>query len=318
MANSAAISQYLSWRLTTLGGLKYKLLEGYPTIEQGEDSTTATEKYLIRSQDVGPFSYESMPPPYVIGFFIVQPPNRAMPGSNGWAVTRSVSYAPHGPGLPGDPIGMDPSAPAGTYTDLYEVTIQYSTGKAAEDRDPNDPQTFLEHSMQVGGEFYQLKSASQYYDKDVGAGIFEVTNIESESVPGAHKAVITIEHNLRWPFVLVPDWVTIMQSLGTTNIAVKPLFKNAPIETVLFSGVSGTQKYVWNGTSAYTQPWNLDFKFSQRCLRIDGVDITWNHSFYEKAGKWVKPYYWSGGTKSSGTKVYMYEKTDLYKLFLTA
>lgn len=322
MANSAAISQYLSWRLSTAGGLKYKLLEGYPTIEQGEDGTTATEKYLMRSQDVGAFSYESMPPPYVLGLFIIQPPNRSLPGSGGWAVTRSVSYAPHGAGLPGDPLGMDPGAPSGTYTDLYEVTIQYSTGKGAEDRDPNDPQTFLEHSMQVGGEFYQLKSAKQYYLEDGDDAVIGVAGsgkaIESESVPGAHKTVITIEHNLRWPFVLVPDWVTIVRALGTTNDAVKPLFKNAPIETVLFSGVSGNQKYVWNGSSSYVQPWSLDFKFSQRCLRIDSVDITWNHSFYEKAGKWVKPYYWSGATAGTGNKVYMYEKSDLYALFKTA
>jgi len=281
MANKSAIAQYMDWRLTTAGGLKYKLLEGYPTIEQTEEGTTATEKYLMRSQDAGAFAFESRPPPYVLGFFIVQPPYRALPGSGGWAVTRSVSFAPHGAGLPWDPLGMDSGAEPGTYADLCEATIQYSTGKAAETRDPSNPETFLEHSMQVGGEFYQLKSAKQYYaeddlDPDVDPPLAAGSGraIESESVPGAHKAVITIEHNFRWPFVLIPDWATIIKTLGTVNDAVKPLFKNAPIETVLFSGVSGNQKYMWNGSSAYVQPWSLDFKFSQRCLRIDNVDIT--------------------------------------------
>lgn len=314
MANPSAISQYLSWRLTTAGGLKYKLFEGYPLLTMDDDVTTATEKYLMRSQDAAAFAAESRPPPYVLGFFIVQPPYRALPGSGGWAVTRTVNFAPHGQGLPWDPLGMDPTAPAGTYADLCEVTITYSTGKAAEDRDPNNPETFLEHSMQVGGEFYQLKPTSVFYDK---AGVETV--ITSPDVPGMHKTVVTLEHNLRWPFVMVPDWTTIIQTLGKVNEAVKPLFKNAPIETVLFSGVSGNQKYVWNGASSYVQPWSLDFKFSQRCLRLkDGTDVTWNHVLVPTAEgggdeKWVKPYY-----KDGSTKVYMYEAGDLYALFKTA
>lgn len=319
MANPAAISQYLSWRLSTLGGIKYKLLEGYPTIQMDSEATVVVEKYLMRSQDAGAFAAESKPPPYVVGLFIVQPPYRMLPGSGGWAVTMNVTFAPHGDGLPWDPFLIDTGAPAGTYADLCEATITYSTGKAAEDRDPNDPQTFLEHSIQIGGEFYQLKTAEQKYDEDTAGKI-----IPAPDAPGMHKAVSTIEHNMRWPFVLSPAWTTIFQTLGKCNNTVLPLFKNAPVDTVLFTGVSGQQKYVWDGATAASQPWSMDFKFSQRCLRgqkADGagnLDVTWNHCMLPSAtggidGIWVKPYYLKGADK-----IYMYEPGDLLTLFRAA
>lgn len=323
MANPA--TDYSQWRRTTAGGIKFHLLDG-PKIVMNYDGTSVTEVYLLRAQDAAAFAAESMPAPYVFGFYIIQPPYRAMPG-NSYIVTKQLDF--EGFEVPyWDPLSADTGAHADDYAKFCKVTITYETGKAADTRNEQDPTTFLEHSMQVEDQFFEIDGVKLYYSEDgdvlpslAGAG----KPVPMTKLPGAHKRFPLITHNLRWPFVLSPDWDKIFQLMGTVNRTSKPLFKNAAAETVLFAGVSGNQKWVWRSSSAQAQPWSLDFRFAQRAMKIGTTDITWNHYFLPAAesggaatGKWVKPFYWSGGAPLVGTKKYFYETSDLYDVFKAA
>lgn len=321
MSNPA--TDFSSTRLSTYGGIPYKLQEGYPQIVHSDDGTEATERYVVRASDIESFVAEAMPPPYVLNGYVILPDRRRMPGTV--FVTRQISIAPFGRTRPCDFFGQDAGAADGTYDDLASVTIEYDTKlESGVNRDRNDPTTFLDHSVQVGGEFYKLKTEKLRYaeDGDLPAGeqpdgYLADTGREvlDQDLPSAHLTLATIAHTFRWSYVLSPDWSGIFAALGTCNDAVLSLFKNAPIETVLFEGVSGSQKHVWNGASAAVQPWSLDFKFSQRVRTDqDGDDVTWNHVFSNQARKWVKPFYLSDPTDAS-TKKYLYETSALLDMF---
>lgn len=311
-------------RRHTAGGLPFKLVSG-PEIQHGEDGSTATETYLMPAANIAAFMYESLPPPYVFGFYIILPDRRRMPGCP-WFVTQSMSCRPQSDQLPGDPFNVDSAADPYPYDPDYLVQIQYKVTKEADtQRNQQQPETFLEHSLQAGGEFYSIGKDRLRYSEDgneVG-GTLAGQAISEENMPGAHLSVATLEHTLKWPFALAPDWATFFSCLGKVNSAASVLFNNAPVETVLFSSISGQQKYVWNGASASVQPWTLDFKFSQRVMKDGATDITWNHVYHANAHtavakpvnvpKWVKPFWLSGNTKK-----YMYETADLYGMFKTA
>lgn len=138
-----------TWRLSTIGGIKYKLVEHSGAF--GRDEATATERYLIRADDLYAFAVESMPPPFVLLNTIFYPPARPLPGLPALRTTR-VSWKGFPEGKPIDPFGADPVPPAGTYEPNVEVTIEYSTGDLPEP-DENDPGTFLEISADAGMEF---------------------------------------------------------------------------------------------------------------------------------------------------------------------
>jgi len=330
MANIA--TDWSSWRRSTTGGIKYKLVEGYPRITHGEEGTDATEQYIMRSIDIPGFVAEAMPPPYVLGGYVFLPPRRLMPGTV--FVTKTINIEPQSGSLPADYFQVDSGATDGTYDYLARVTIDYTTNlESGQERDPNDPTTFLEHSMNVGGEFYDLPPKGLHYDEDgdlddppagyvAGTGR-EIIVPDGSSVPTMKQVLATIQHNLRWPFVLDPDWDTIFDCLGKVNDAAIDLFKQAAAETVLFQSISGSQKHVWNGASASTQPWQLDFKFSQRVNTVTGLGaLTWNHSYLPIAGKagadanhkWIKPYYMTTENDPS-TKRYNYETCDMLAMF---
>ncbi|MEE9592521.1 MAG: hypothetical protein V3W28_02950, partial [Thermoplasmata archaeon] len=145
---------YTSWGLRTGGGIRYKLLEGSPKGSFGPEEATATEEYVIRAQDLLSFAIESFPVPFELaatGLFY--PLRRRFPGLAS-LVTKKVDWEPWEAGLPCDPFGFDSGAPAGTHGPFVKVTVEYGTmSENDEERDPDDPQTFLEISANASGEF---------------------------------------------------------------------------------------------------------------------------------------------------------------------
>lgn len=306
-------------RRSTAGGIPYKLVQGYPKISGDENGTTATEKYLIASSNVAAFYLESLPPPILFLNFFVLPARRRMPGT-GFLITKRVDFEPHSGQLPGDPFLVDPDKPA-SYDDLYAVTIQYETMQESDDdeRDETDPRTFLEHSINAGGEFLSIPSNKTTVDpKDVENNA-PTSDEDGNPLPAAEEPnedrnmpilwqVPTLEHNLRWDFVLSPPWERIFKMMGTVNSQAVDLFFDAPAETVMFMGVSGSQTYLWDGASARVQPWKLDFKFSQRHIEENGFKYGWNHVYSPKKGQWVKV------RRANGLPLYQSENhLDLFK-----
>jgi hypothetical protein len=297
-------------RLATDGGIPYKLMEGYPRISASDDGCSAEEQYLIRSRDVAAFFAESMPPPIVFLDFITQPARRRMPGT-GFLVTKEVSFEPFDKTKPGDPFRVDPSAASGTYSDLYVANIKYETGQESDEteHDENKPETFLEHDVNVGGEFLSIPPAkTKIVEDDLGTPQSYGAAVDNpDRNSPVQKIVATMEHNLRWKFVLVPPWEEILRQLGHVNRARHAVFFDSPAECVLFMGVSGKRQYLWNGASVVVQPWSLDYKFSAKEITEGANTWGWNHVYSPDKGKFVRLFR-AGGLP-------LYESADFTLLF---
>jgi hypothetical protein len=299
-------SNWGATRRFTAGGIRYRLLEGYPRLSYTEESLTAEEQYLIRASDLEAFFLESIPPPVVLFNTVIWPARRRLPGSS-VMVTKEVSGEPFTSAKPGDPFSVDTGAPnySDTYDPLYRISIKYeATRESDEDRDETDPETFLDHSVSAGGQFMNLPAASMdsagedppptddpnYPVEDYPQGPpGTTTEAITEPQIGITKVIPTVEHTLKWSFVIKPKWDRIYGALGTVNSKSISIFHNAPTDTVLFMGVSGTQKYLWSGRNLSVAPWSLDFKFSQRSFKDGDKQITWQHYYRPKTKKWEVP-----------------------------
>jgi hypothetical protein len=343
----------LDWNLCrrhTAGGIPYKLISG-PDVEHSSDATSASETYLIRATDMAGFMNESIPPPFVMFPWVMWPNRRRMPGTT-FFVTKNISAKAHTGSKPCDPFNADPTAVDGTYDNEMQIVISYEVNKESDkDRDEKNPESFLEHSVQVGGEFYELANSETPTKLRHDSLGFEPTVIPEPSgfpgtvanpayvankglaisekhMPTAKLTVATVHHNFKWPFVINPPWFRIFDMLGKLNATAQPLWNNAPAETILFEGVSGSQKYVWNGASAGVQPWSMDFKFSQRMAKDTRVwsklsggawaagYVTWNHAWLNSARGWIRPY-WLPDESNPAVRKPLYDAADLYLLFQT-
>lgn len=305
-----------TWRRTTSGGIPYKLMEGYPTISGSGDKVTATEKYIIRATDVNAFYTESIPAPIVFLGSVIWPDRRRMPGAS-ILITKSIDFKPFQTTLPFDPFGVDSGAPDGTYDPFCEVQIQYETvqNESDQEQDPNDPETFLEHSVSATGEFMSWPPNKMEVSKGTEAGETPggAEPIKDRVAPIV-KSIPTIDHNLKWKNCLQPRWDRIIEYLGMINDR-KFVFsgQNTQFEfaahkhCMLFMGVSGNQSYLWDGASVGVQPWNLDFKFIHKEITEGGFTYGWNHIYSPVDGDWVQL------VRANGKQ--MYEEANLLKLF---
>jgi len=350
---------------TTAGGIPYRLMGGYPQIQQSDDGTKVTEQYLLKSSDASAFAAESLPPPIISNGIGYLPPRRAMPNS-GYFITRNISFKPHSDELVWDPMAFYVDSASNESFDPYcLVDIEYETSQENEEnqRDVNDPVTFLERSMTAGMQWLSLppqkvmllggdvqnrrpKNVSNvvregdkrvthvagvkinpietidnlggskanpnkmYGDDGYGKGFCSdaqgnpstscPTNPEANDKPEDSQKenkdyelpvllpIQTVEYNLRWNMALNPPFGRMFRYIGRVNSDAHPLFWNAKRETVLFMGMSASQKFVWNGAKTIAQPWTLDLKFSQQIKNDRGLTYGWNHVIVPETGEWQR------------------------------
>ena len=339
--------RFLTTRLTTAGGLKYKQMQGYPTVNLSEDGVTAQEQYLMKASDLLAFVAELSPLPYVdeegrVQLFL----RRSMPG-NPALRTTDMSAAPHTGSKPGDPFNLDSGAPADTYDPHYVITLSYSNiNDGKPDKDPKDPKTFLERSITSGGEFLSIgpqntetgeaplgsgQETSQQQTDGSTSNYPKGTPTNLQATADAGLAVVkfipTSTLSFKWPTVPRPPWTQMFQLMGTVNGRIKKaggstsriqnqihrdLFFNAEPETVLYTGFTAVQKFLWIGTSAVAQPWDVTLGFTVK--RVDEEDevFGWNHVWVPKEQKW-KRLYRSG---EGGSRKDLYELKNHLNLFV--
>jgi len=268
-----------SWRLRA-GAIPYKLMDPSPTGSVNESSATIEEKYIIRAANLPAFLALSFPLGIALDEEnIALTPNRRYPGSNAY-VTSSVTYAPLEEGLPCDPYGIDPYAPAETYCENLIVTITYVTGKQTEDEE--DPTSILEISADAAGEFIMHSAQGKCTWGAAGGNPVQGTQVPvSKFVPETQWAV-------RWPSInreFVPRIMTAMRNrLGKINSSDMPLLMGAKKTTVLFVGYSYSEQYTWR-EGIENAPAVIDMKFLEKHIEQDDNVIGHNHFFREDTGK---------------------------------
>ena len=281
------------WRLSTDGGIPYKLVEGFPSGSFEAENAEAEEQYIIRASDLSAFVLESFPAHDVVGgdSFFFQP-RRAFP-SLSTLRTRRVSYKPLEQGKPTDPYGIDPDASDETYADFLSVTINYFTDKG-ENVDPNNPFTFLEIAADASGEFLMLpvrSGESEWQDPEIPAEPDFDVNVKGLNAP-ISQLIPEIEWTVTWSqidnlffSILLP----IMRSnLGKVNLTPMPLLYFAPSQTLLFVGFSMRQQESWRGGLGGIPPVQIEMKFIEKHIDIGGEIVGHNHFWREEEGRFVE------------------------------
>ncbi len=305
-------------RLSSPGGIKHKVVDGLK-LKGDDEKLSATLSLFIRATDFEDFLEEMFPQPSLIGTGIQIVSRLHLLGAP-YLRLKSFDTDIVEAGLPQDPMGADPSAPLGTYAPTMRVNLTFETMNESEENPPdeNDPITFLEHSLNAGAEYLQIPPKRlEVSEKDVeeyvpgGAPPNDAEPNKDQNLH-AYKVIPTIEHSLKWKYVLRPAWTTIFQTLGKVNSSQLAIFNNAKRETVLFTGLSGQRTYRFfrrrlTAEQQRERSWSLDFKFAQRNIYEGNKIYGWNHVYSPAKTKWVRIIRETG--------VELYETADLLDLF---
>jgi len=253
------------WNLKTDGGIPYKLMNGYPTGSiDDEGSFTTTEAYIMEASSLSAFITESFSP-------TVYTPTRHMPGQS-YNYTRSISFEPFPEGLPGDPFGAHVGIhDENTFAQFVKVTIQYKQG---EEQDGADPSTFVEIAADASVEV--LVTSSEAMKWESGQPIIEV------DLPIGHLCPMT-EWTARWPRIPQTYINTIAarlrQYMGCINSTPMTKLYGAEAGTILFSGLSFQQAFIYGGGPAGA---SIEAKLLEKRLvkRTEAGTTVYGHNHY--------------------------------------
>jgi hypothetical protein len=214
-------------------------------------------------------------------------------------LTKTVKYKGLTEGKPIDPFGADSNAPAGTYEDFLEVTIDYGPSERGSDDDPDqeDPTTFLEISSTASTNFLANTEGSTgaLWGAPYGSSTSNNTSAVNIDIPDT-VIETSIEWSFRWPQVPYEYFSDTLiarfrAALGKVNSGPTSLFHNAPAETILFLGYAINQSYTWRrDDGVIIPPLSVDFKFLEKSFTaVDGTQVTHNH-FYRPGVGWRRLY----------------------------
>lgn len=148
-----------TWRFLTDGGIRYRVvnLEGEAT----QAATRFTETILLSADDLDAFIDESFPLPEIIdGISIYN--NRAYPGLSNLRTSR-IQIKGHLGSKPIDPYEIDAAANANTYQDVLMLAIDYENDL---EKDPNNPETYLNFSVNASGEFIHVTGGNADFGRE--------------------------------------------------------------------------------------------------------------------------------------------------------
>jgi hypothetical protein len=283
-------------RLSTDGGIKYTIVEGFPKGGVSVNGASKIqEQYRIFASDLEAFVAEVVPPIDIIDGNIIIPPLRGLPGAPQFQPVN-VAFEPFNVTLPSDPFGQDEGAPPGTYEDTLRVTIDYETNVNSnedEDRDDAEPETFLERSIRSSMEVLSIPAsgvvAAPVNTAEEGTPDYytqQRQNAEAVKSPQADiRFLVPInEFVFKWRRVIRPHFPNIFATMGCVNGAAYTWLLNAPAGTVLFMGMSGSQEFQNFGTRTVVKPWQLELRFAHKQINQDGKVFSWNHAFDPSPG----------------------------------
>lgn len=193
-------------RLATPGGVPFAVYENSPSLKYSPTNATGDAKFIIQSSDIEPFASEVFPVPYFNAMGqIVIPPKMRFPGIP-TLVASEISFDALDQTKPLNINLFDTSSPEGTYGDLVIATVSFETvtnepgdgsdGSGDPEMDPGDPTTFLEHTVNVGGEFLTLNSPNDLWENEGGSGQAPPNEQSAEEAQQQQQITYTINDDL--------------------------------------------------------------------------------------------------------------------------
>lgn len=328
-------------RLTTPKGIPYKLLNGYPKFGGELDTLTGEEEVIVAAAELEDFLLECIPRDNHLTsptFSSITLPKK-MPGAAALSCVKfEVSAVDET--RPIDPFNADPATVPGlspdTYGEAIKVHLWYATIARSFVRDI---------TVGIGAEYLHIPPNKLFVSQipestaagriaiDPFTGVLTIAPIQpdvfdaiknQDALIGTYKLIPTAEWNYKLQPIGFPTamWSNLYANLGKLNNRSSPnLCENAPVDTVLFAGITGQRvysNYLYNAASS----WLFEFKFSQRIISDQDFVYTWNHAYSPSQGKWTKPVRamqdpQTGKTVVSNPKKYLFDSTDLALLFDT-
>lgn len=304
---SISLTDVESWSNQTAGGVRYRLMEGYPRGSFSQEGGNVQEQYLIQTSDLTAFIAESFPLMEVVDEQWVYAFNRAMPG-NYRLTTRKVGFQPFPEGKPCNPWEGHGST-SGSMSDFLKVTIDYESSKNEDDNE--DPTTFLEISCDASAEFLMLPVTKGMQWELAEEGTMNPLKVDNRDQVTVPKLMPEISWNLRWPRVTRAFTSILIErcrdAMGLVNNAAMPMLFGAPVETILFTGFSMREEFGWREEEPPAV--EFDMKLLEKNVTVDGARKGHNEFFRPETGKWETLFRWKPG----GPK--MYESTNLNGLW---
>ncbi len=298
------------WNLRTVGGIKYKLLEGFPTGSFEDETGSIEEQYLIRANQLNAFINESFPSVGVFGGYWLFNGKRVCPHHNRM-FTKRVTFEPFPKDKPADPYNVYGGLNNPAYTQNVKVTISYSVDKD-QDSDDNDNETFLTVTADTGGEWLVV-DAGELALWGSGANLPGGTVVEEFQMP-ATQLVPKTQWNVKWPKfpnTILSDVIErCRESFGKVNSKTMPLFQDAIKETILFTGFSYSQEWSWREEGpSVSMNMTFDEKFIE-AADVFGENVTHQHVY--RPGKGFQELLM---VDDDGVGQNLYKNSDLNKLF---
>ena len=301
------------WRLTTNAGLRYKMLDMEGGVE--DEHGYVNIRLLIQSSSLLAFFAEFLPPPITVGNISV-PQGSILPGFPTLPVKKITFKSFDGQDKPIDPFGFDIGAPAGTYSPVVEVNVNYDSNVKKSSPTSSDPQTFLEISSVSKMEFMHTTAPNAKWLPRKNP---DLPNPDDDQTPGAWAdaqtsrivsptpvdqpteenrdptAPVTIavpltEWRVRWPQVPYDLFSNVMihrlrMMHGRVNDANMPLLFYATPETILFTGYSQQQRHTWRDGFTSTPPLSVEMTFLEKRVVWGGV-IRGHNDFWRPGKGW--------------------------------
>jgi len=282
------------WKLTSPGGIRHKLIRQWGRF--GREDATWNMEICIQSHDLKQFIEECFPVPIVVGSLVFYP-RRFYPAGLPALECKDVTIEGFTSGRPIDPfaIGMGLYADeeyVKTFEPYLRVTIAFGPSPTNDQqRDPDNPFTFLEISASESGEFLTHEVNQDdviWKDKDSN------TEQPDDKDTNLNQTVTAteVEWMCKWPqipFAFFYDELKprLHEAMGKVNNSPMPLFGDAPAETILFLGYQMGHEYTWRDGYTGTSPVQVTLRFVEKNFmgqqkNIDtevwqSVQVTHNH-----------------------------------------
>ncbi len=282
-----------TWRLTTAGGIKYKLFEDTPTGSFTRDAAGIQEKIIIQASDFDAFLNESFPDSILYPQDVYESPDPRVCPHHDKLFTKKVDLELFPKTLPGDPFGVDSGAPDKTHSEFLLLTIDYeplpSGGKDWPSEGGQIDYGTVEISSELGGQFMMVP-CSEKVNFGTSPGDMQPAKSPTVKIP---LVIPLTQWNVHYPRItrdiVIAKYPTIRSCLGHVNSGVIPLFMSAAAETVIFMGCSLKATKTWKDTAK--TPMEATLKFSEKhVVADDGTVKGWNHEYNPETGSWQKAF----------------------------
>ena len=288
----------IEFHLKTASGIPYRLMEGYPQGNFEEEDGQVTEKYIIAAENLLRFVKESFSDLSTIypgnkwnyrparSWPAVTNSNRLNSGVDETLfsmITKKVSFEPYPSGdKPADPLGADDLVDFEkvligdellgedvTYTPYLMVTITYGPGKEG-----TDDYDVLEVNCRVTGEYIQIPSTSNLYWDNAQADM--VTDINAHITKVVPSNEWTVKYRrVDWNYLDI-SLKRMRMAMGKTNSDKVSILRDAPPNTLLFTGFNITSKYNWRKIKP---SFELELHIYERNMPVKQLEVASAYSF---------------------------------------